>query len=147
MNQQAIDLYTKLSKTRIYRERFLPIKAGDVVYYERIGCGVVVKKYSVRASIILDILSLKLAEILSFLGDDDSLIWFPPVFDPDNPERCLWGMVDALRKRIITEKDGRTRVCITFEEMVSDKTYNADRLDLALIKAILKQEKSHVRSK
>lgn len=135
MNQQEIDLYTKLSKTRIYRERFLPIKVGDVVYYERIGCGVVVKKYSVRASIILDILSLKLAEILSFLGDDDSLIWFPPVFDPDNPRRCLWGMVDWDAHAVEVGHDGK----IYLFGGVSDW----DRPDLALIKAILKQEESH----
>jgi hypothetical protein len=58
----------------------------------------------------------------------------PPVFDPENPERCLWGMVNW---RI------RTRLLVAADREIKMFGQPFDRLDIALIKAILKQEEEY----
>jgi len=106
MNQQEIDLYTKLSKTKIYGERFTRAIFGDT------ACD----------------------NVQVFLFDDDEKYYdfiIPPVFDPENPERCLWGMMEWNRMEVNVRNDGTIRVF---------GNTSRDRLDLALIKAILAQE-------
>jgi hypothetical protein len=60
----------------------------------------------------------------------------PPVFDPENPERGLWGMVDWNTWQLSNwyGQIVSIRLIDDTEELIHD------RLDIALIKAILKQE-------
>jgi hypothetical protein len=68
----------------------------------------------------------------------------PPVFDCENTERCLWRMVDH-DKWIVQTGDGYGNVDVYrqpflgFHGEVDPPTFH-DRLDIALIKVIIKQE-------
>lgn len=90
MTPEHLELYRRVSETKIYRERFGKLKGEN-----RVDAGL------------------------------------PPVFDPENSEQCLWGMMDWSRTEFNVRKDGSIRV---FGDT------SRDRLDIALIKAILKQE-------
>jgi hypothetical protein len=64
----------------------------------------------------------------------------PPVFDSENETRCLWGMVDwdKISDKFIST-DGQFLVMKRRGEELHSIV---DRLDMALIKAILKQEET-----
>jgi hypothetical protein len=65
---------------------------------------------------------------------------FPLVYCPENPERCLWGMVDWSRWFVSISTDG----LIWIDDNNGGKCLTEwDRLDIALIKAILKQEEEY----
>ena len=72
-------------------------------------------------------------------GEDRVDAGLPPVFDPENPERCLVGMLNGAINlermsgdwTVLSGSDGHG----FYAHRVSD-----DHLDIALIKAILKQE-------
>jgi hypothetical protein len=113
-------LYRQLSETKIYKERFGDFKTGDI--------------YGIKANRD-DTALIRDAVCRINVIADGSCFWLPPVFDPENPERCLWGMVDW---RI------RTRLLVAADREIKMFGQPFDRLDIALIKAILKQEKSNL---
>ena len=124
MTDEHVALYRQLSETRAYKERFTIWKKGDVVKLP----------YESKLHIYYPFSNLAKA-ILETKG----AFWLPPVFDPENPERCLAGMLNGAINlermsgdwAVLSGSDGHG----FYTHRVSD-----DRLDLALIKAILKQE-------
>lgn len=126
MTPEHLELYRQLSETKMYRERFGEWFSGDMY-------------------VILDEAT---PHIIHYVGhcdgcefevNEESPIHIPHVFDPENPERCLWGIVDWDRCGcvMLIRTDGK-QVLLEINKEISP----ADRLDIALIKIILKQEKS-----
>lgn len=78
MTPEHLDLYRKLSETKIYRERFEfdGWRSRDLYYCP----------YTKEYGFIFPLISV--------IPCCNSAFWLPPVFDPENPQRCLWGMVD-----------------------------------------------------
>jgi hypothetical protein len=116
MTPEHLALYRQLSETKIYRERFVGLRNkhyGDKAFFPEID----------------DI------QTVDFYVEHDNFIWIPPVFDIISPMRCLWGMVDWQLggMRLYPNIDNKVEII--------EAHYNwYDRLDIALIKAILKQE-------
>jgi hypothetical protein len=115
MNSEHLALYRQLSETKIYRERF-----GEWKYADRY-------------------LNPKRSKCYYYTSIfDDTMtsycIWLPPVFDPENPERCLWGMVDWNRFIPYISPEGNMTI-------MQVNGLSPDRLDIALIKAIVAQDK------
>ena len=122
MTPEHIDLYRQLSETKIYKKRFGKFERGDKYVDGLSG--------NVRLATFTDKLFYEHAK------DNDIIL--PPVFDPENESRCLWGMVDwdKLSDKFIST-DGQYLVM----RRRGEELHNiVDRLDIALIKAILKQE-------
>ena len=136
MTPGHIDLYRQLSETKIYKERFGKWRVGDNCHdpkYQRRGIIT-----DVRTEFTGNFMWINFGGTFLTAALDEKLIWLPPVFDPENPERCLWGMVDwdKLSDKFIST-DGQMLVM----RRRGEELHNiVDRLDLALIKAILKQE-------
>jgi hypothetical protein len=117
MNAEHLSLYRQLSMTKIYKERFGEWQVGDKYYCND------------RAKVLPVIIPDR-----DMHGCD---LWLPPVFDPENPERCLWEMVDWSRWFVSISTDG----LIWIDDNNGGKCLTEwDRLDIALIKAILQQE-------
>jgi hypothetical protein len=115
MTPEQLDLYRQLSETKIYRDRFR-------------------NKFEVRDMVYVRDSSMTYREWRNEEGlMYHTPLWLPPVFDPENPERCLWGMVDW---RI------RTRLLVAADREIKMFGQPFDRLDIALIRAILKQEET-----
>jgi hypothetical protein len=119
MTPEHLALYHQLSETKIYKERFR-------------------NKFEVRDMVYVRDSSMTYREWRNEEGlMYHTPLWLPPVFDPENPERCLWGMVDWVRWEI----DQSTEGLIYLEDTWIPPTDVVwGRLDIALIRAILKQE-------
>jgi hypothetical protein len=125
MTPEHLDLYRQLSETKIYRERF-----GSWIWGDRYYCS----RQAESCSGIKHIQD----EVPPEPCCPDVALWLPPVFGPENPERCLWGMVDW---KIFDVGGVRSKDNFIFllDEV---RTYYPDCLDIALIRAILKQEEA-----
>jgi len=158
MNEEHLALYRRLSETKIYKERFGEWSAGDKVWRKCTVFGEDLDKQIWSEDQRTEIIVIRSKSSLQsktywhctasngderLLSDQDILsttcLWLPPVFDPENPERCLVGMLngDISLERISDE-------WIVFSGSDSRGFYmhrvSEDRLDIALIKTILKQE-------
>jgi hypothetical protein len=128
MNSEHLDLYRQLSETKVYRERMGALREGDIASFDKSG-----------PELITISLQNDFEDSDTFPDWIAKWKWLPPVFDPENPERCLWGMVDWVRWEI----DQSTEGLIYLEDTWIPPTDVVwGRLDIALIKAILKQEEA-----
>ena len=140
MTEEHLALYRQLSETKVYKERFGEWLTGDRYFCERTHESLTPKfiEEGYYDSVICD--GKKYGK---FVHPEpccpDVAFWLPPVFDPENPGRCLVGMLNGAINlermsgdwAVLSGSDGHG----FYTHRVSD-----DRLDIALVKAILKQE-------
>jgi hypothetical protein len=125
MTPENLNLYRQLSETKIYRERMGILREGDIASF-----------HNSAPELITISLQSDFEDPDTFPDWIAKWKWLPPVFDCENPERCLWGMVDWKIFDVggVRSKDNFIFLLDRF------RTYYPDRLDIALIRAILKQE-------
>jgi hypothetical protein len=133
MTPEHLDLYRQLSETKIYKERFGEWQVGDHGYHIEVKSEFVV----VYPEGELLYVYWKGHEQPKDIFRSNAL-WLPPVFDPENPERCLIGMLNGKSFLIASakRKGGYSIIVNTY----SKPKYFGETLDIAIIKAILGEE-------
>jgi hypothetical protein len=135
MTPEHLNYYRQLSETKIYKDRFPELWPGD--------------RWICRKNHLI------LGDNFIIIACQDCKRWenncqeerrciIPPVYDPENPERCLWGMVDWEKFTTSPNDDGTIDLYERYEGDYDPAHWHCwnDRLDIALIKAILKQEEA-----
>lgn len=123
IDTKEIDIWTRLNECEVVKKVRFPMEIGDRLFFKREDG--TIHKYTFVSG--------------GQPSSDD--LWIVPLFDETSPERSLIGIAETMFRNVILRMVAVSYwECVIIRHDKSEDITSSDRLDLALVLAIIREQ-------